>query len=112
MNKCYIYYHVYVLQPRTKFLKSDTDKIPLPDPFPLPLHFPHCLESALASGKLTIKERQMFVTEVASCMLCFKRYPDKEDYICVARTVVSKYLFMKPANGNAYVILTTLFINF
>ena len=93
-------------------MKSEADKIPLPDPFPLPKHFPHRLETALASKKLTKKEKQTFITEVASCMLRFKRYPDRDDYICVVRAVISKYPFLKPNSGNPYVSCCFLLLLF
>ena len=92
-----------MLQNQPKIIKSESDKIPLPDPFPLPQHFPHRLEVALASEKLSKKERQTFITEVASSMLRFKRYPEREDYTCVVHAVISKYPFLKPNSGNPYV---------
>ena len=56
-----------------------------------------------ALGILSLKEKRSFVSEVASCMLRFKRYPDSDDYLCVARSIVTKYPFFKPATGNPYV---------
>ena len=95
----------YIVQTKAKAVKSEDDSIPLPDPFPLPKHYPHQLESALATGKLSSKQKQAFVSEVASCMLRFKRYPSRDDYICVARSVISKYPFFKTNGGNPYVSL-------
>ncbi len=94
--------------------KSDADKLPLPDPFPLPQHFPHHLEVALESGKLSMKKNQAFISEVASSMLRFKRYLDRDDYFCVARAVISKYPLLKPNNGNPHVsiVLVLSFIFF
>jgi len=70
------------------------DKIPLPDPFPLPQYYSHRLVVALASGRLTKKERQTFITDIASCMLRYKRYPMKEDYINVVQAIIGKYSFL------------------
>ena len=84
-------------------MKTKSDKFPLPDPYPLPKHFPHRLEGALASKKLTKKERQSFITEVASSMLRYKCYPDRADCTCVAHAIINKYPFFKPSYGNPYV---------
>ncbi len=104
-----MFYYIHELQVQAKVCKSDADKLPLPDPFPLPQHFPHRLEVALESGKLSMKEKQAFISEVASSMLRFKRYPDRDDYLCVARAVISKYPFLKPNNGNPYVSIVLVF---
>lgn len=40
------------------------------------------------------------MSEIASCMLRYKRYPDKDDYINVARSIIAKYPFFKPKDGN------------
>ena len=81
-------------------MKSEDDMISLPNPFPLPKHYPHQLEVALQSGNLTLKQKRIFVSEIASCMLHFKRYPDRDDYLCVAQTILRKYPFFKAKDGN------------
>ena len=88
---------------KSKVLKTEEDRIPLPDPYPLPKHYPHGLDEALANKKVSSKQKKHFISEVASSMLRFKRYPDRDDYLCVARSVISKYPFFKPQNGNPYV---------
>ena len=105
---------VNMLWTHSKFMKLESDKIPLLDPFPLPQQFSHRLETALASGKLTKKEKQTYITEVDSCMMRFKRYPDRDDYICVIRAVISKYRFVKLNSRNPYVsfLFVLVFTNF
>ena len=90
-------------------MKSEDHSIPPPDPFPLPKNYPHQLESVLATGKLSSKQKQAFVSEVASSMLRYKRYPSRDDYICVARSVINKYPFFKTKGGNPYVSLFKFF---
>lgn len=84
-------------------MKSEDDAIPLPDPSPLPKHYPHQIEEAIASGKVSAKQKRAFLSEVASSMLRFKRYPDPDDYKCVARAVLAKYPFFKEKQGKPYV---------
>ena len=79
--------------------------IPLPDPFILPKHFPHDIEVALRRKALSTKEKQRFISEIASAILRFKRYPSREDYLCVARAVTEKYPFLKSSDGKPYVRL-------
>lgn len=86
-------------------VKCEDDCVPLPDPSPLPKHYPHQLDESLAKKKLSSKQKQNFVSEVASCMYRFKRYPDRSDYLCVARSIISQYPFFKPATGDPYVSL-------
>ncbi len=76
-------------------MKSEDDMISLPNPFPLPKHYPRQLEVALQSGNLTLKQKKNFVSEIASCMLRFKRYPDRDYYLCVAQTILRKYPIFK-----------------
>jgi len=83
--------------------KTEDDSVPLPDPFPLPKYYPNHLEEALSKGKMSHKQKQAFITEVASSMLRFKRYPTRDDYICVARSIVLKYPFFKQTTGRPYV---------
>ena len=44
-----------------------------------------------------------FLSSVASAMLVFKRYPTKEDYVNVARSIIEKYDFMSSPAGTPYV---------
>ncbi len=83
--------------------KTESDKFPLPDPFPLPKHYSHGVESALLSKRMTKKEKQLFISEIASSMFRYKRYSDREDYTCVARAIINEYPFLKPSSGNPYV---------
>ena len=92
-------------------MKLEDDPIPLPDPFPLPKHHPRHLEVALESGKLSSKQKQSLISEVASCMLRFKRYPNRDDYICVAQAMLNKYPFFKPKDGNPYVSCKFLIVH-
>ena len=73
-------------------MKTEDDCTPLPDPFPLPKHFPHDVEVALKRRKLSSSEKRRFISEVASAMLKL-RYPSREDYLCVARSIVATYPF-------------------
>ena len=84
-------------------MKSEEDSIPLPDPFPLPKHYACDIEEALTKGKMSTRERQRFISEVASAMLCHKKYPDHNDYVCVARSIVKKYPFLKASDAKPYV---------
>ena len=88
---------------KKKCVKTEEDFVPLPDPFPLPKHYPCDVEVALKRGKMTTRERQKFLTEVASAMLRYKRYPSSEDRYCVARSIVDKYPFLKSKDAKPYV---------
>ena len=89
--------HVWLTIVSIGFL-HESDKFPLPDPFPLPKQFSHGIESALLSKRITKKEKQFFISEIASSMLRYKCYPDREDY-----TIINEYPFLKPSSGNSYV---------
>ena len=88
---------------KRKIVKTEDDCTPLPDPFPLPKHFPHDVEVALKRRKLSSSEKRRFISEVASAMLRFKRYPSREDYLCVARSIVATYPFFKSSDAKLYV---------
>ena len=77
--------------------------MPLPAPFPLPKHYPHDIQSALQTKKMSVKDKQRFVSEIASAMLRFTNYPTRDDYFCVARTVLNKYPFLKTSDKKPYV---------
>lgn len=87
-------------QKKPKQVKDDT---PLPDPFPLPMNFRRDIDEALAARKLSKKQTQYFITQIAYAMLRFKNCPTCE-VICVARSVIMKYPFFKPSIGRPYVI--------
>lgn len=88
---------------RQKIMKTEDDSMPLPDPFPLPKYYPQDVEVALREKKMSSKVKRKFISEVSSAMLCYKRYPTKEDYLCVARTVVQAYPFFKSCDAKPYV---------
>lgn len=92
---------------RLKIVKDEDDSVPLPDPFPLPKHYPHDIQCALNVKKMSIKDKQRFVSEIASAMLRFKRYPTRDDYLCVAKTVLDKYPFLKTSDKKPYVSACT-----
>lgn len=88
---------------KKKIIKTEDDYIPLPDPFPLPKHYACDVEVALKRGKMSTTEKRRFLTEVASAMLRYKRYPSNEDRVCVARSIVEKYPFLKSSDAKPYV---------
>ena len=88
---------------KRKMRKTDNDSVPLSDPFPLPKHYRADVETALKLGKMTKETRSAFLSSVAGSMLNCKRYPTKEDYICVARSVIKTYPFMASPAGRPYV---------
>ena len=71
--------------------KTEDDAIPLPDPFPLPKHYRSDVEVALKSKKMTTETRSCFILAVASAMLRYKRYPSRDDYVCIAHAVLTDY---------------------
>ena len=80
--------------------KSKEDTIPLPDPFPLPQHYSAEVEAGLKAKKISSTARIAFTNKVACAMLCYKRYPTKEDYENVTRVITQKYPFMKAPVGS------------
>ena len=86
-----------------KIQKTEDDAIPLPDPFPLSKHYRSDVEVALKSKKMTTETRSCFILAVASAMLRYKRYPSRDDYVCVARAVLSQYPFLKSPTGTPHV---------
>jgi len=96
--------HTPVTTPKArKIEKTEDDAVPLPDPFPLPKHFRSDVEVALKNGKMTSETRSCFISAVASAMLRFKRYPTREDYTNVARTIIQKCSFFKSPTGTPHV---------
>jgi hypothetical protein len=88
---------------RPKIIKSEDDRTPLPNPFPLPKHYQADVELGLKSGKMTFETMSTFLTAVANAMLVYKLYPSSDDYICVGRSIVAKYSFMSSPAGTPYV---------
>ena len=95
--------HMPKLSKKLKVRKTSDDAVPLPDPFPLPKHYRIDVETALARGKMTKETMSAFLSAVAGAMLVYKHYPTRDDYVCVARTVVQKYSFMSSPVGTPYV---------
>ena len=52
---------------------------------------------------MAIETKRQFLSSIASAMFAYKRYPDKDDFQNVARSIVSKYPFLKPPHGSPYV---------
>lgn len=75
---------------------------PLPDPFPLPQNFRPDVELALRSGKMTTDTRRAYMSQVASAIFGYKRYPLREEFMRVAGEIVKKYPFLEspmPGDG-------------
>ena len=68
---------------------------PLPDPFPLPQNFRPDVELALRSGKMTTDTRRAYMSQVASAIFGYKRYPLREEFMRVAGEIVKKYPFLE-----------------
>lgn len=88
---------------KKRSMKTEDDHTPLPDPYPLPKYYRADIEKALATGQLTKEVRSSFLSAVASSMLVFKRFPSRDDYVCVARTIIKKYPFLSSPAGTPYV---------
>ena len=84
-------------------MKNEDDLTPLPDPFPLPKYYRVDVQEALESGKMTAQTMSSFLSSVASSMYVYKRYPTRDDYITVARSVVQKYQFLASPVGTPHV---------
>ena len=95
---------------RPKVVKTEDDSVPLPDPFPLPKHYPHDIQSALQTKKMSVKDKQRFISEIASAMLRYKKYPTRDDYFCVAKIVLNKYPFLKTSDRKPYVSVLDVII--
>ena len=89
----------------SKIIKTEDDSIPLLK------HYRSEVELNLKSGKsgkMTKNSMSSFLSAVASAMQVYKRYPSKDDYISVARSVIDKYSFMSSPVGTPYVSLCYL----
>ena len=94
----------YVLVAPSVIKKSKEETTPLPDPFPLPSNFRPDVHACLDNKRITKSARAAFFSSVAASMFQFKRYPTHDDYVAVARQVVSKYpFFASPGLGSPYV---------
>ena len=67
----------------------------LPDPFPLPQNFRPDVELALRAGKMTTDTRRAYMSQVASAIFGYKRYPLREEFMRVAGEIVKKYHFLE-----------------
>ena len=87
---------------KIKIIKTEDDNTPLPDPFPLPKPD---VEKALKEGCISKTCRSHFLSSVASLILAYKKYPTREDYVCVAHSIIKNYPFLKapPGAGSPYV---------
>ena len=77
--------------------------MPLPTPYPIPLHFRSDVEVALNTKKMTKETKSAFFSAVAASMLAYKRYPSADDYRNVAQSVCERYSFFKSPIGEPYV---------
>ena len=92
-------------------MKTPDDKIPLPDPYPLPKHFKSAVEADLKSHSMSTSTYRLFISDVASSMLAYKQYPTDEDCTTVTRAIFKEYPFLKPIGcGTPYVSCTRLTI--
>ncbi len=91
------------IQSRKRSLKTEDDDIPLPDPFPIPKNYRMDVDISLKSGKMNRQTKSAFFSSIASAILQYKKYPTKEDYVCVGRTIIVKYPFLKSPAGSPYV---------
>ena len=88
---------------RLKVVKTEDDSVPPPDSFPLPKHYPHDIQSALQTKKMSVTDKQRFISKITSAMLRYKKYPTHDNYFCVAKTVLNKYPFLKTSDRKPYV---------
>ena len=62
-------------------------------------HFQTHFEKALKLKQMSISNRRHFLSSIASAVFAFEKYPSREDYNCVARTIISHYPFLKAPTG-------------
>lgn len=85
----------FVLMDVPKMIKKTKEEsTPLPDPFPLPQNLRPDVHLALTTKRMTKTTRATFFSTIAAAMFQYKRYPSRDDYVCVARQIVSKYPFL------------------
>lgn len=80
---------------KRKISKTADDSVPLPEPFPLLKHYRKDVEEALKNGKMNKETRSSFLHAVASAMLMYKKYPTRDDYTNVGRSIIASYPFLK-----------------
>ena len=49
---------------------------------------------------MTKEATKSFLSSIASVMLSFKKYPCREEYVSVAKDIITNYPFLKPPNGS------------
>ena len=92
----------YVIKKR-QVVKTKDDEVPLPDPFELPKNYRPDVELALKSQKMTMTCTREFLSTVAGAMYERKKYPTKDDFMNVARSICKEYPFMKAPTAKPYV---------
>jgi len=62
-----------------KVIKTEDDAVPVPllDSYPLPKTIHSICKKVLNKVRTVPKTQELFITEVANSMLCYKRYPSK-----------------------------------
>lgn len=88
---------------KKRFIKTEEDEIPLPDPFLLPKNFRSDVATALTSGVMVKEEKKSFFSSIAASMFTYKRYPSRSDYHNVAYEIIAKYPFLKSPAGSSVV---------
>lgn len=84
---------------KQKVCKDSDDAVPLPNPFPLPKHYPYNVEKALNNQKMTRDVMAKFISVIAGSMLNFKRYPTSQDYNNVAQSIITQFPHLKSPIG-------------
>lgn len=79
------------------FKRERTVESPLPNPFPLPHHFPSAVEAGLITQNPAVIPK--YLSCVAGSMLCYKLYPTRKEYIQVAVEILNKHGWMKSKLG-------------
>lgn len=72
--------------------RTRDQEVPLPNPYPLPQHFPAVVEAGIVAENPQIVPK--FLSCLASSMLCYKQYPTRDEYVQVAQQVIDKYKWM------------------
>lgn len=86
-----------------RFIKTEADSIPLPEPYPLPLNYRSDVEAGLKKKEMSLELKKAFFSSIAASMFSYKKYPTGTDYLNVATTIVQKYPFLKSAAGSSIV---------
>ena len=86
------------LMPDTSKKKKKTMKPiepPLPDPFLLPQNFRPDVELALKSENMTTNTRKAYLSQVASAIFGYKKYPIREEFMLLADQIIRRYPFLQ-----------------